>query len=288
MNSVIFCETQSGIEKSLPEKIKREYGLIFPKDYQCAQGIEKLAKAKRTAQNDIFCRPPLGHTVEAEAFGGIVKYNGEMDPYISEYPFRSLHEILHLPEADFTTGRISEGLHACRQLKANGFPVLLEVSGPFTILSGLLSSEILLRAVRKEPELFCRVWKRLSGFLLQYFGKIAECRIDAISYADPMTGADILGPKCAAQLTETLIYPFLKQAEAQMEREVLILLCPKISFSLVETGKAVFWEKSFGSPVSYGEACLKSVGEIQFAGEVCSKKDRVLLKNGTMKEVKLL
>lgn len=44
----------------------------------------------------------------------------------------------------------------------------------------------------------------------------------------------------------------------------------------------------FKRTLSYGEAYLNSVGKIQFAGEICSKKEKQLLKNGSMKELKLL
>ena len=285
---IAFCEAQSHTEEPFSEEIRQKYGIILPQDYENARGLAKLAAAKKTAQESSFCRLPFGHTAEAEAFGGQIRYNGEMPPYISSYCCRSLEEILKLPEVDFTKGRLHEVLNACRQLKEEGYPVLLELSGPFTILNGLLPTETLLRAVRKEPVQFAQAWKKMLMFLLVYLERILEYRVDIVSYADPLAGADILGPKRAADFAGALVYPFLKQAEAQTSKRALILLCPKISDSLVNAGVAVFQERNFKRTLSYGEAYLNSVGKIQFAGEICSKKEKQLLKNGSMKELKLL
>lgn len=283
-----FCKAQNHTEEVISEEVRQKYGIVLPQDYENARGLIKLAVAKKTIEGSCFCRLPFGHTAEAEAFGGKIRYNGEMPPYISSYCCHLLEEILKLPEADFTKGRLHEILNACKQLKEEGFSVLLEISGPFTILNGLLSTEVLLRAIRKEPVLFAQAWKKMSIFLLTYLEKILECQVDLISYADPLTGADILGPKRAADVARTLVYPFLKQAEAQVKERALILLCPKISAALVEAEVAVFRERNLKQIASYGEACLHSVGKIQFVGEMCSKREQQLLNNGTIKELKLL
>lgn len=284
----VFCEAKKHVEEILPEEIRKKYGIVLPRDYQEGSGMAKLSAAKKMAQESKFCRLPFDHTVEAEAFGGQIKYNGKMPPYISAYHCHSLNEILALAEVDFTKGRIKEVLNACRQLKADDFSVLLEVSGPFTILNGLLPTEILLRAIRKEPEQFAQAWGKMTTFLLKYLEEITECQVDVISYADPLIGADILGSKRALDFAETFVYPFLKQAEAQLKKQALILLCPKISFSLIEAGVAIFQERNFEHAISYGDAYLQSIGKIQFAGEICSKKENRLLGNGKMKELKLL
>ena len=188
--------------------------------------------------------------------------------------------ILKLPEVDFTKGRLHEILNACRQLKEEGYPVLLELSGcPFTILNGLLPTETLLRAVRKEPVQFAQAWKKMSMFLLAYLERILEYRVDIVSYADPLAGADILGPKRAADFAGAFVYPFLKQAEAQTSKRALILLCPKISDSLVNAGVAVFQERNFKRTLSYGGGLLKFCRDnpvcrrdLQQKGEAAVKK----------------
>ena len=53
---------------------------------------------------------------------------------------RTMEELLELPEIDFTSGRIHEVLLACQELRNQGEQVVLQVSGPFTILNVLMDA----------------------------------------------------------------------------------------------------------------------------------------------------
>ena len=73
--------------------------------------------------------------------GGLVNYgNDKTGPRAKEYICTKPEELLELPAIDFTTGRIHEVLLACKELRKQGQHVVLQVSGPFTILNVLIDA----------------------------------------------------------------------------------------------------------------------------------------------------
>ena len=143
--------------------------LTFPDAYLHADTMAVLAKALKEHDGAAFCELPFCHTVEAEAMGGIINYgNDKAGPRAKEYSCTTPEELLELPVIDFTKGRIHEVLLACQSLRKQGEQVVLQVSGPFTILNVLIDARYVFKAMRKKPELMKKVFWKLGNEVYRF------------------------------------------------------------------------------------------------------------------------
>lgn len=269
-------------------EVTKGLGLTFPDAYLHGDTMAALSKALKEHDGAAFCELPFCHTVEAEAMGGIINYGNELaGPRAKEYICTKPEELLELPEIDFTKGRIHEVLLACRALREADEHVVMQVSGPFTILNVLIDAKYVFKGMRKKPDLMKEVFWKLGSEILKFMEEAKKYGADLISYADSSGGLNILGPKMAKQVVEDFTYEFLKKAEALADERTMILLCPKTTFALLGTGKAKFRDLMLSGPMSYGEACIEMTGKVKLAGQMCIKNVGYRLENGVFKEVVL-
>lgn len=270
------------------EEITKDKNLTFPDAYLHADTMAVLAVALKQHDGASFCELPFCHTVEAEAMGGIINYGNEKaGPRAKEYICSSAEELLRLPVIDFAKGRIHEVLMACKILKEQGEQVVLQVSGPFTIMNVLIDPKYVFKAMRKKPELMKEVFWKLGNEILRFMDEAKKCGVSLISYADSSGGVNILGPKVARQVVEDFTYDFLKRAEGLTDSQTMILLCPKTTFALLGTEKAVLKNRELPEPMCYGEACIHMIGKAGFAGQMCIKNIGYRLENKIFKAVVL-
>lgn len=271
------------------EVITKKLELKFPEAYLHSESMVKIAKALKEYDGACFCEMPFCHTVEAEAMGGSVNYgDGKTGPRAKEYICNSLEEILELPEIDFSKGRIREVLNACKELRESGEQVVLEISGPFTVLNVLIDVKYVFRGFRKNPELVYKVFEKIGNELLRFVDEAKTCGVNMISYADSSGSVSIIGPKMAEQVVNNFTYDFLKRLEEKADENLLILLCPKTTFALLGTEKARFVDVQLEKPMRYGQACVEMIGKTKFAGQMCIKNIDYMLENGKFKAVELL
>ena len=262
--------------------------LTFPDAYLHRDTLAALSKALKKHDNAAFCELPFCHTVEAEAMGGVINYGNELaGPRAKEYICTAPEELLDLPEIDFSKGRIHEVLLACKMLREEGEHVVMQVSGPFTILNVLIDAKYVFKAMRKKPELMKEVFRKLGNEIFRFMEEAKKYGADLLSYADSSGGLNILGPKMAEQVVEDFTYEFLKKAEALADAQTMILLCPKTTFALLGTGKARFRDHKLPEPMSYGEGCIEMTGKVKLAGQMCIKNVGYRLENAVFKEVVL-
>ena len=168
--------------------------------------------------------------------------------------------------------RLGETLAACRILKERGETVLFQLSGPLTVLNSLLPAELLFRGLRKEPERLLALFRKISADSLHLAMLAEEAGADIISYADPMGGVGIIGPKFTELITRNFTANFLRKLDAVLDRQTMILLCPKTSFALLGAEQAEWREHPLPEKMTYGKAALAMRGRIRFGGQSCVKK----------------
>lgn len=272
----------------ISEEVTEGLNLSFPDAYMHADTMAALSRALKEHDHAVFCELPFCHTVEAEAMGGIINYgNDKTGPRAKEYICTTPEELLELPDIDFAKGRIHEVLLACKLLREQGEQVVLQVSGPFTILNVLIDARYVFKAMRKKPELMKEVFWKLGREVYCFIEEAKKYGVQLISYADSSGGVNILGPKMAEQVVNDFTYDFLKKVETLADENMLILMCPKTAFALLGTEKAEFKDVELSGPLNYGEACIEMIGKTSFAGQMCIKNIGYRLENGVFKAVVL-
>lgn len=280
MNKIVDYLCTYDNSTGIREEVTKELGLIFPDAYKDWKTMTQISLALKKHDNADFCELPFCHTVEGEAMGGIINYgDGHTGPRAKEYLCRTPEDILALPNIDYEKGRINEVLQACAALHRQGECVVLDVSGPFTILNVLADASITLKWLRKQPEQMKQIFKKIGKELLRYMEYAQQAGVTVISYADSTGGLNIIGPKQMETTVEQFTYPLLKEADARLSKNILIQLCPKTAFALVGTGKATWKEEKLNSEeMAYGAACGKLVGKARFTGQTCIKNIKYRVK----------
>ena len=269
-------------------EIVKELGFTFPDVYLHADMMAALSKGQKEKQGSPICVLPFCHTVEAEAMGGIITLGNEVaGPRAKEYLYTNYKELGDIEETDFAKGRMQEVLKACQILHEQGEHVMLEVSGPITILNVLIDIKHIFKGMRKEPEFMKSVFQKVGTQILRYIEEAKKYGVDFISYADSAGGVNILGPKMAEQMVEDFTYDFLKEAQKCSDEHTLLMLCPKTTFALLGTEKAELSDIGVSNEITYGEGCIEVLGKAKIVGIQCAKNMGFLLKSGTMKEIVL-
>ena len=274
-----------GISKEITQKTS----LKFPEAYKHWDSMAELSLELKEHDKATFCELPFCHTVEGEALGGNINYGDEnIGPRAKDYMAATPEELLRLPEIDYSKGRISEVLKACKYLREKGENVVLYVSGPFTIMNVLIDPRYVFRIFRKKPEVMEEIFEKLQKELLHFIEEAQKVGVNMISYGDSTGGLNILGPKLSEQVVDMFTYPLLKKVEEILNDETIVLLCPKTTFMLLGTDKARWEDIDLESPMKYSEGCERVIGKAKFVGQMCIKNREFELKNGIIKTIKLV
>ncbi|MBW9157929.1 methylcobamide--CoM methyltransferase [Clostridium tagluense] len=271
------------------KEVTQKTNLQFPEAYKHWDSMTILAKELKEHDKSPFCELPFCHTVEGEAMGGSINYGDDkIGPRAKDYICTTAEEILALPEIDYSKGRISEVLKACEYLREKGENVVLYVSGPFTIMNVLIDPRHVFKIFKRNPEAMKDIFHKFQNEILRFIAEAQKSGVNMISYGDSSGGLNILGPKVSEQVVEMFTYPLLKSIEEILSNETIVLLCPKTTFALLGTDKAVWKDIQMKAPIKYAKACVEVIGKAKFIGQMCIKNKEFELKNGIIKAINLL
>lgn len=289
MSKIIDFNCTYGNSLGIKKEVTEKTNLKFPEAYKSWDSMVILSEELKKHDNATFCELPFCHTVEGEAMGGIINFGDEnIGPRVKDYICTTAKEILALPEIDYSKGRMSETLKACKYLREKGENVVLYISGPFTIMNCLIDPRHIFKSFRKDPELMKEVLDKFQNEILHFIEEAQKAGVNMISYADSSGGLNILGPKFAEQVVEMFTYPLFKRIEKMLNDETILLLCPKTTFSLLGTDKAVWKDIKLEAPIKYSDASVKVIGQAKFVGQMCVKNKQFQLENGVIKTISLL
>jgi uroporphyrinogen-III decarboxylase len=271
------------------KEVTQNMNLQFPDAYKHWDSMAILSEELKNHESAVFCELPFCHTVEGEAMGGNINYGDEnIGPRAKDYVCKTAEELLALPEIDYSKGRISEVLKACKYLREKGENVALYVSGPFTIMNVLIDPLHIFKLFKKNPEVMKEIFNKFQNEILRFIVEAQKVGVNMISYGDSSGGLNILGPKFSEQVVEMFTYPLLKSIEQTINNETIVLLCPKTTFALLGTDRAVWSDIQLDGPINYAKACIEVIGKAKFVGQMCIKNKEFELKNGIIKTITLL
>ena len=271
------------------EEVTKSLQLNFPDAYKYHDTMVLISKALRKYDNAPFCKLPFCHTVEGEAMGGVINYGDEkIGPRAKEYICKTAEELLNLPSINFNEGRIKEVLKACLDLRKEGENVVLQISGPFTILNVLMDARYIFKIFRKEPEKMQEIFDKFQEEILKFIEEGQKAGANLISFADSSGSLKILGPKMMKESVERFTYPFLKKAEKIINEDTVLLLCPKTTLALLGTDKATLYDIELSRTMKYGEGCIEAIGKTKILGQMCIKNINYELTQGRIKGIKLI
>lgn len=256
--------------ESIPDSILEDLGLSYEEVNKDASKMATLSKSLKGYKSSSYCNLPFCHTVEAEAFGSTVVFDHKYGNRIREYAIRNLNSIEDLKEFDLSRGRIVEVLKAINILKKDGENVVLNITGPVTLGTSIIDSNIFFRATRKDIDKANMLFELIENSTVDYILEAIKNEVDVISYADPAGTLDIVGPRFFKDFAGKTIYNILKRVVGKLGHSV-IHLCIRTSKSLESAGLLEV-EKIRAEGRSYYEMiknAKKEKKDISFLGHWC-------------------
>lgn len=289
MKNIFKCNQNDN--ENIPMEIIDNTHLKFPDLHTNSKDIAYVSQNLKLYKNDSICKVPFCTTVEAEAMGANIKLGDEKNcPRISNYAYKDINELLDIEDINLERGRIKEVLDSISILKNKGEIVVLNVCGPFTILSLLIDSKYIYKALRKYKSTVENILNKIENNIVKYVKKAIENKVDIISYSDPMSSIEIVGPKVYKEIVGNTTIRTLEKLDNSIESSV-IHLCGKVSTSLQSYKNLEVEEISYNLDLRYGEAIYnlletKNKNNI-FIGHNCMKKTPYILEESIIYKIKI-
>lgn len=280
------CGHQDG--NGLDPQLAEELGLNFPESHYEPCSLSAMAVGIMKKSGTELALLPFCCTVEAEALGAKINLgNATIGPRPGELIHRSLDEFMAAGrEMDFGSGRPAAILMACEQIAAEGHKVAVEISGPLSILSGLLDLSLVVKTWRKDERLLGRAFEHLGRQIIRYALALKKSGAAVISYADPIATPKIIGPKYSKALADSFLTRFLNKLSTELQGS-LVHLCPGTAHLLVDCGLGRWRPIRLRPGMSYQQGCLELAGQVAFLGQACLKRLNYHLLGGNINEFKL-
>ena len=170
---------------------------FWPEAHTNAEKMATLGSSLYELAGLESARIPFCLTVEAEAMGCKVNLGGEdRTPQIAETPFRSASDI-EVPDDFLSRGRIPVVLEAVEILKekyGDTLPIVVGITGPFTLAGHLLGVENLVRYMKIRPSEIETAIDNSLDACMDYAEAISEVGPDIICVAEPTAAPELIDP----------------------------------------------------------------------------------------------
>lgn len=215
-------------------------------------------------------RIPLMQNIEAVALGAIPQeINGCYQ--IRDFRYEKIEDIPIVSRSLCNSAEIKTVLSYIEK-HAGSQQIMLDMEGPFTILGGLIRSEKLFMANRKQPELLKQLLLFLSEELVAYAKEAIRLGVKVISLSDPQSGIDLVGEPFYRDYNGFALVHFMELIQPSLSK-ALIHICGKTSYGLLKTN--MVYAKPY--PVQSAQYIdtlfsLCDNPDIDFVGHACINK----------------
>ena len=169
-------------------------------------------------------RIPFCLTVEAEAMGCAVDLgNIERTPQITGSPFKTGNDI-EVPIDFLSKGRIPVVLEAIEKLKeqyGDTLPIIVGITGPFTLTGHLLGVENMLRDMKMRPGDIENAIDNSLDACMDYAEAISQVEPDIICVAEPTAAPELIDPL----QFKTIVKPRLEDLANVIKTKKILHIC---------------------------------------------------------------
>lgn len=245
----------------IPPELLSNTEYRFPQAHTDMTILAGLSQEIKNLKNDSVCKLPFCLTVEAEAMGADINLDDKKHgPRVRQYAFSQIEEIENIAKINFHQGRIKAVLDSVEHLTRQNETVALNIEGPFTILSSLVEPKIIYSAIRKKNESIVPGLERIEENIVDYALQGLQKGAKILSYADPVGGIDMIGPKMYQQHSGRVTYSILKKL-TDTPRPAVIHLCGKSSTALEKTGFSLSFPMDRDENQTYKEAFFNLIND---------------------------
>ncbi len=225
-------------------------------------------------ENKAFAAMPRYQTIEVELLGGEIRPGEDgTGPRVGKPAYGSLRDLPLETEEPMRKEARKEVIESLRHAKEQGEETMLMVSGPFTVLSGLVSMERIFVERRKNPELYRQALNWVSRQLISYMKQAAPL-VSLYSIADPAASPKIVGKVCVQELVREAYLPLLREVTSWGKP---VHLCPRLAAGVLSEEGIEKETRRLPRAMNYEEAllCFKNQG-VLLAGACIKTGDEVI------------
>lgn len=250
----------------LSKEILADGTSVFTNLPRFSNAVSLLQKQNETS----VVRIPLMQNIEAVSLGANPQeINGCYQ--IREFRYNKLDE---LPINKGSLCRSAEIQTILSYIKEHSSPqqIMLDIEGPFTVLGGLIRSEKIFMAKRKQPELLKNLLFFLAEELAAYAKEAIHLGVKVISLSDPQSGIDLVGEPFYQEFNGLALLHFMELVNDALSH-ALIHICGKTSYGLLKTN--MVRADAYPVPAQPYVDTLFSLAEnpeITFIGHACIHK----------------
>lgn len=214
----VISVTQLGIIEAM-EKTNTSW----PEAHKDSKQMATLGSSLHELVGLECARIPFGLTVEAQAVGCEVNLgNNERTPEVISTPFESADDI-EAPDDFLETGRIPVVLEAIDILKEkySDLPIIVGITGPFTLTGHLLGIENLVRFMKTDPDEVEIAIENCLDISMDYIEAICEHEADVICVNEPTASPELIDPN----QFKSIIKPNLEDLSDYIETQSVLHIC---------------------------------------------------------------
>lgn len=192
------CICPGGMMNMIFEDAMEACGAFWPEAHTDAEKMASLAMALRERQGFENFGVPFCMTVEAEAFGAEVNMGDKLtEPHVIDSMLASAADHVTMQEPDFESGRVKTVIDAVRIMSEAGtdYPVIGNLTGPFSVAGTLVDMTILLKEFRRKPAEVHALMAKIADFLAEFARRMVAAGADVICLSEPSGTGEILGPR---------------------------------------------------------------------------------------------
>ncbi len=280
----VTCFTQVGIVEAM-EKLN----CPWPDSHSDPAKMATLGTSLNKLAGLETARIPFCLTVEAEAMGCKVDM-GRMDrqPSIREAAFQSTSDV-KITDDFLGRGRVPVVLEAIRILKKEypDLPVIVGITGPFTLAGHLVEIERLVKLMRMRPMDVEDVLDKVTDGSAMYAHELENAGADVIVVNDPSAAPELIDPLSF----KSTIKPRLKFLAQGIRTKKVIHICGASTPIVSDMADAGFDAISIEDKVDLAKAkeLVKGGGRsMMVAGRMMTSQPRVVKVAGNVSTAKTL
>jgi [methyl-Co(III) methanol-specific corrinoid protein]:coenzyme M methyltransferase len=215
----VISVTQIGIVEAMEKT-----GAFWPEAHTDAEKMATLGSSLYELVGLECARIPFCLTVEAEAMGCKVDLGFEdKTPLVMDNPFQNAADI-KIPEDLINNGRIPVVLEALEKLKekyGDSLPIIVGITGPFTLAGHLLGVERMVRYMRTKPNEIESAIDKALEVSIEYVNALSEIGPDIICVADPTSATELINPL----QFKTIVKPRLEDLSREINTKKVLHIC---------------------------------------------------------------
>ena len=238
--------------------ILEELGMSYEETLEDGAAMARVAERARDASGMNHVVVPLSECLMTACLGTAITWDPELGDRVSKEVFSDWSEAESFRPESIRRELLDPLFEAIRILKERGAQVVVGATGPIALLSGLLPTEAVYRAMPKQKEPFPRLLGIVEDFISEHVARVDALRPELIYLADSVGSLDLVGPRLFRQVSGPSYLRVLKRAEGLATP---IYMCPKNMTSLFSVG---FLERAADGNLCAGPCLARKFTELRY------------------------